>query len=314
MQRRLIAFATYDGAPALTPDDRLALPALEAAGVHVVPAIWSDPAVDWTRFHGVVLRSTWDYHRRPEEFRAWLARLETEHIALWNPVSLARWNMDKRYLRHLAARGVPTVPTAWLSSGDAGAIDRVMTERGWMDAVLKPVVAATSYRTVRLRAQNGRMSGASPDSLASVLELGEVMLQPFVPQVESEGEWSLMFFGGEYSHAVLKRPAGGDFRVQEEYGGSSTASEAPRALRESAARVLAAVEQPWLYARVDGVRDAHGQLLLMELEMLEPLLFLARHPEAPARFARAIHDVIVAGPQARGVRAAPPTGNMPTRD
>ena len=307
MQRRLIAFATWAGAPGLTPDDRLALPALAAAGVDVVPAVWSDPAVDWRRFHAVVLRSTWDYHHRADEFRAWLDRLETNDVALWNPVSLARWNMDKRYLRDLAERGVPIVPTAWLSGGVMHAIEQVMAERGWMDAVLKPVVAATSYRTVRLRRDAARTSDETRELLTSTLEHGEAMLQPFVPQVELEGEWSLMFFAGEYSHAVLKRPATGDFRVQEEFGGSSMAVEAPRALRESAGRVLDAVEQPWLYARVDGVRDEDEQLLLMELEMLEPLLFLAQHPEAPARFARATHDLVAAGPPRRELRSMPET-------
>ena len=307
MQRRRIAFATWDGAPGLTPDDRLALPALAAAGVDVVPAVWSDPAVDWRGFRAVVLRSTWDYHHRADEFRAWLDRLETDDVAVWNPVSLARWNMDKRYLRELAERGVSTVPTAWISGGAADAIEHVMAERGWMDAVLKPVVAATSYRTVRLRCDTVGTSEETRELLTSTLEHGEAMLQPFVPQVESEGEWSLMFFAGEYSHAVLKRPAAGDFRVQQEFGGSSLAVDAPRALRASARRVLDAVEQPWLYARVDGVRDADGQLLLMELEMLEPLLFLAQHPDAPARFARAIHDAIVAGAPLRGVRSAPAT-------
>jgi hypothetical protein len=110
--------------------------------------------------------------------------------------------------------------------------------------------------------------------------------------VAEEGEWSLVFLGGEYSHAVLKRPAAGDFRVQEEFGGTSTMAEAPRSLRESAAQVLTAVEHPWLYARVDGVRGDDGRLLLMELEMLEPLLFLAHHREAPARFAEAIRNAV----------------------
>ena len=292
MQRRSIAFVTWEGAPDLTPDDRLAIPALSAAGIDVVPAIWSDAGVEWRRFDAAILRSTWDYHRRPAEFRSWLDRLEADGIALWNPVALARWNMDKRYLRDLGGRGVSTVPTAWIpASGDVG-LHEIMAERGWTDAVLKPVVAATSYRTVRISAarRGGPLRGV--EELPGILEHGEGMLQPFIPQVHEEGEWSLMFFGGEYSHAVLKRPAEGDFRVQEEFGGSSQAIVAPTALQDSAARVLAAVEHPWLYARVDGVRDETGGLLLMELEMLEPLLFLAQHPDAPARFANAIRSAV----------------------
>ena len=285
MRRRSIAFATWDGAPSLTADDRLALLPLSAAGIDVAPAIWSDPRVEWRRFDAVILRSTWDYHHRAEEFRAWLDRLESDGVALWNPVPLARWNMDKRYLRDLAARGISTVPTAWIEADSGVDIDELMEANGWDDAVLKPVVAATSYRTVRVSRGAAAVHGRTA-------EVGEAMLQPFVPQVADEGEWSLMFIGGEYSHAVLKRPAAGDFRVQEEFGGSSRTAEAPPALRESASRALGAVEHPWLYARVDGVRDGDGSMMLMELEMLEPLLFLAHDPQAPARFADAIRSVI----------------------
>ena len=283
MRRRSIAFATYEGAPTLTADDRLAVPVLADMGIDVEPAIWSDSRIEWRRFDAVILRSTWDYHRRAGEFRDWLDRLESDDVPVWNPVALARWNMDKRYLRDLAARGVRTVPTVWVPGSDDVKLGELMKSRGWADAVLKPVVAATSYRTVRV-------SRASAER--QVIEQGEAMLQPFVPQVAEEGEWSLVFLGGEYSHAVLKRPAADDFRVQEEFGGSSAVAEAPRELQESAAAVLDAVEQPWLYARVDGVRDDDGRLLLMELEMLEPLLFLAHHPHAPARFADAIRKVV----------------------
>ena len=283
MHRRSIAFATYDGAPALTPDDRLAVPLLADAGIDVEPAIWSDSRVEWRGFDAVILRSTWDYHRRAGEFRDWLERLEGNGVAAWNPVALARWNMDKRYLRDLAARGISTVPTAWIPEGEDVDLGELMVSKGWDDAVLKPVIAATSYRTVRV---------SRAGAYRRVIEQGDAMLQPFVPQVAGEGEWSLVFLGGEYSHAVLKRPATGDFRVQEEFGGSSRAADAPYALRESAAQALAAVDHPWVYARVDGVRDDDGRLLLMELEMLEPLLFLAHHPEAPERFADAIRHAL----------------------
>ena len=128
----------------------------------------------------------------------------------------------------------------------------------------------------------------SREQLASILEPGEAMLQPFMPQVVEEGEWSLLFFAGEFSHAVLKRPRGDDFRVQAEFGGSADPVEPPAALRDGAARVLEAVEGPWLYARVDGVRAKDGGFLLMELEMLEPSLFLGTHGPAAARFADAV--------------------------
>lgn len=286
---RSVAFVTYDLAPALTADDRLAAAALEARGVAVDPVVWSDPGVDWRRYECVVLRSTWDYHRRVAEFRAWLDTLDESRVPVWNPVPLARWNLDKRYLRELATRGVPTVPTIWLERGSEPVIAELLATHGWTDAVVKPVVGATAYRTVRIAldqpaAERSRLQ----EIVHAALALDDAMLQPFLPEVHAEGEWSLVFFGGEFSHAVLKQPAAGDFRVQSEFGGTAVDTAAPAEVLAGARAVLDRVAEPWLYARVDGVRSAHAGFLLMELEMLEPSLFLSLDRAAPARFAEAI--------------------------
>lgn len=285
MRTRRIAFATYQGAPLLTPDDRLAATALASRGVEVVPAIWSARDVDWGAFDATILRSMWDYHHRVPEFRAWLGRLEQEEAACWNPASLARWNLDKRYLRDLQAAGIPTIPTAWLSASQLGDLGSVMDCHGWRDVVLKPAIGATAHRIVRISRENADAVSARSRDL---VEHGDAMLQPFIAGIASHGEWSLMFFGGEFSHAVLKQAAAGDFRVQEEFGGRSTVALPPPELRAAAERILASLQQPWLYARVDGVAGALGDFLLMELEMLEPLLFLAHDPGAADRFAEAI--------------------------
>lgn len=299
---RSIAFATYDGAPALTPDDRLAAAALAGRGIGVEPAVWSDPAVDWQRYDAVVLRSTWDYHRRVQEFRDWLDLLEGNRVPLWNPVPLARWNLDKRYLRDLAGRGVPTVPTLWLEPGSMPDLPAVLDAHGWPEAVLKPVVAATAYRTCRIaRHAPAAQQTQLRDAVEEVLADGPAMLQPLLPQIRAEGEWSLIFFAGEFSHAVLKKPTEGDFRVQEEFGGTSAAATPPPALPVAARSILDRIAGPWLYARVDGVRSEKGGFLLMELEMLEPLLFLSLEASAPARFADAILRLAVE-PMARSIR------------
>ncbi|HUF26632.1 MAG TPA: hypothetical protein VMM18_06595 [Gemmatimonadaceae bacterium] len=290
MTRRRIAFATYEREPYLTPDDRLAAPALAALGVEVVPAIWTDGAVDWGVFDAVVLRSTWDYHRRITEYRRWLDLLERSAVPVWNPLALVRWNSDKRYLRDLAARGVDTVPTVWLERGSPS-IGEVLDEQGWREAVVKPVVAATAYRTIRV---SGSTATADESAVRVLLEHGngEALLQPFLPEIETEGEWSLVFFAGAFSHAALKRPAPGDFRVQTEFGGDAIPAEPPAGVMAAAERALADVATPWLYARVDGVRVADGRFLLMELELLEPSLFLGLHDQAPARFAAAIRRLL----------------------
>ena len=278
-----VAFATSDAWPTLTPDDRLAAAALIERDMDVVPALWSDPSIRWGDYEAIIIRSTWDYHLRPSEFSAWIDMLERTGCVVWNPCPLLRWNSNKRYLADLAERGVPIVPTAWIAAAAPDALRKVMDVRSWDDVVVKPVISATAYGTRRItRAEiDWPAIAASTD-----VDHGELLVQPFLPEIETAGEWSLMFFGGNYSHAVRKRPTAGDFRVQSEYGGSAIAEHAPASVIRAAERVLAAVNGPWLYARIDGVETESG-FLLMELEMLEPLLFLNRDAAAPARFADA---------------------------
>jgi glutathione synthase/RimK-type ligase-like ATP-grasp enzyme len=245
----LIALVTWSGLPELADDDRLLLDHLPARAV-----VWDDASIDWTAFDAIVIRSTWDYHTRIDEFRAWIDRLDACGAKLWNPPALLRWNTHKRYLIDLAARGVNVVPTLLASR-----------------VVIKPAVSATAYRT-------------------SVLDPfdQEMLVQPFIDEVVTAGEWSLIFFRGAFSHAVIKRARSGDFRVQHDFGGTWEPAQPDAALIEQAQEILQTIEEPWLYARVDGVvRD--GRLLLMELEMTEPSLFL--DIASAARFAAAIAEV-----------------------
>jgi glutathione synthase/RimK-type ligase-like ATP-grasp enzyme len=284
-----IAFVTYRGLPELWPGDRLAAAELARHGVRVVPAAWDDPSVDWPAFDAVVVRSTWDYWTRADEFAAWIEARALDGTALWNPASLLRWNLDKGYLREMEARGVPIVPTAWPADGET--LAGVMAERGWTRAVVKPRCSGNGAGTWVV---DGMPTPRQEDALARTIASAGAMVQPFVPQVVDPGEWSLVFFGGWFSHAVLKRPGTGEFRVQYEHGGSAELTIAPRRLVEAAERVLAQVEQPWLYARVDGC-EVEGQFLLTELEMLEPSLFLDLHPVAPMRFASSIRALVGGG-------------------
>jgi hypothetical protein len=277
-----IALITYAAAPGLTPDDRLVLEPLGCRGLGAEPVRWDDPAVDWTAFDAFVLRSCWDYHLRLSEFLAWLERIASQR--LWNPPALVRWNADKRYLLDLESRGVRIVPTLGLDRGDSVQLAEAMRARGWLRAVVKPSVSANAYETWDVSA-----SGAPAEQarLEALLGKGAVLLQRFQEEVAAEGEWSLVFLGGAYSHAVLKRPRAGEFRVQEAFGGAWHRAIPPRSLVGQAEAVLGAIEGPWLYARVDGLR-VDGRLLLMELELIEPTLFLAGGAGAPERFAEAI--------------------------
>ncbi|HEY5086282.1 MAG TPA: hypothetical protein VII66_02895, partial [Gemmatimonadaceae bacterium] len=271
----------------LTPDDHLAVAELKKRGVSVSGAVWNDPAVDWGAFDAIILRSTWDYHHNADEFRAWIAAREASGAPVWNPPAVLRWNMEKTYLRDLEDAGVPVVPTEWLARGSRPDLSALLEARGWAEAVVKPAISAAATRTWRVSRES---ASEIEGQLAESLELGDVMVQPFIPEILTRGEWSLMFFDGEFSHAVRKMPIEGDFRVQTGFGGRSAVEHPGETVLSAVRRVLEAAPSPWLYVRVDGIETATGYVLL-ELEMLEPSLFLAQNPEAPARFADAIARV-----------------------
>ena len=283
-----IAFVTSSAFASLTDDDRLAVSALAELGLEAVPALWDDEAIDWTRFAAVVVRSPWDYFVRPAEFAAWLDRVEALGAPLWNPVELLRWNMDKRYLRELERSGIRCVPTHWAEDASGGSLADVLRRNGWTHAVVKPVVSGGAHETSLVSAAT--LDDAAEAGFRRLARQG-AMVQPLVEEIRSEGEWSLLFFAGDFSHAVLKRPAAGDFRVQTAHGGREEAAAPPPDLVAFARQALAPVAGPWLYARVDICRHA-GAWALMELEMLEPSLFLSEDAAAPARFARAVAAVV----------------------
>lgn len=283
-----LAFVTYRALPQLSEDDRLAVNELRQHGVTAESAVWDSPLVDWTRYDALVLRSTWDYHERAEEFESWLAHIEHLGVPMWNPPGLVRWNMDKRYLLDLASRGVRTVPTIAVDRGAADTLAGIVARTGWRDLVYKPTVSASGYRTARVAAgDEANHEGA----FAALIAERDALVQPFVPAVMDDGEWSLVFLSGHYSHAVKKRARPGEFRVQTSYGGSVTA-DAPRgALIAQAEEIVSNLPGPWLYARVDAC-ETEGSLVLMELELVEPDLFLAYHPSAPRRFATALRQLV----------------------
>lgn len=254
-----IALVTWSGLPQLAADDQLVGEELSRDGHDVVATVWDDAQVAWQSFDAIVIRSTWDYHKRVDEFRAWLAALGD--APLWNPRAVVERNLHKSYLLDLPN----SVPTRIVQPGER--VD--VRER----AVVKPTISATAFRTEIVD--------------RPFVAAFEALVQPFVEEITTKGEWSLIFLGGDFSHAVLKRPRAGDFRVQSDFGGSAEAANPPRALIDDARAVLATIGEPCLYARVDGV-ERDGRLLLMELELTEPSLFLDRDSNAPRRFADAI--------------------------
>jgi glutathione synthase/RimK-type ligase-like ATP-grasp enzyme len=286
-----IALVTYRGLPGLSTDDQLLLAPLSARGITAEPAAWDDPAVAWDAYDALVIRSTWNYHTSFTAFLAWIGRVDAIGVPVWNAPTILRWNASKTYLRELAARGVDVVPTRWVDRGSSASL-RVVLGDSWLDAVVKPAISASAYETWRIAA--GRVTAEDEARFRRLTTAGDVMVQPFLPELAREGEWSLMFIAGEFSHAVLKRPRDGDFRVQHEHGGSAEAGTPPKHVLAAARAILTQAPGHTLYARVDGV-EIDGRFVLVELELLEPSMFLARDASAVDRLAEAIGDALGGG-------------------
>ncbi len=281
---RRICFVTCQTWPEISASDELVKRALEARGASVEGRAWNAPFADWGGFDAIVLRSNWDYHFDPAAFLAWLDRLERSGARIWNPPALVRWNLTKAYLLELARAGVPTVATVLLEDETRAGLEAVMAARGWSRVVMKPMIGASAHDT-RL------VTAATLDEAVAALAAGAirrpVLVQPFIEEIQSRGEWSLVFIEALLTHAVLKRPAAGEFRVQPRLGGTVETPTPADGVRAVARLALDALPMPPLYARIDGVETAAG-FQIMEVEVNEPGLFFPHAPAAADRFAEVL--------------------------
>ena len=279
----MIALATSEEYPDLEPDSQLLGPALAEAGIDWRPVVWSNPEVDPSAYEAIVVRSTWDYFHRPQEWADWLDRVEATGVPMWNPLKVVRWNSHKSYLEQLAQAGVPVVDTVMTRGTNRVDLNDLLAGAGWDDAIVKPAIDGGAHRLFRVS------DVAEPQArFDELVEMGDVLVQPFLPSIETEGELSLFYFGGELSHTVVKQPKPGDIRVQPEHGGSYELIGPTSEMIHVAARVFDAVEADLLYARVDLVRAPDNTLRLIELEAVEPRLFLELDDAAPGRFVDAL--------------------------
>ncbi|TVR59794.1 MAG: hypothetical protein EA422_14670 [Gemmatimonadales bacterium] len=265
-------------------DDALLQAALDRLGLSSQRVDWADPAVDWTRFGCAVFRTTWDYFDRIGQFRTWLDSVEGA-TRLLNPASLVRWNMDKHYLGELAGKGVPVVPSRFVEAGDDTPLARLLEETGWTEAVIKPCISGAARLTFRV---NRATAEEVDEHLKAARTTEAFLLQPFQESVLHSGEVTLVVMDGQVTHGVRKRARPGDFRVQDDHGGTvHPHTPSPREV-EVALGAFAACPSPPAYGRVDLVGDNQGGLAVMELEIIEPELWLRFHPPAATAFAEAI--------------------------
>ncbi len=286
-RRRAVALVTYDGRPDLSRSDQMLIEPLRERGISAIAAVWNDPSVEWRRFDAVILRSCWDYHRHADQFRDWIRRMDESGIRLLNSAKAIEWNMTKTYIASLANSGVRTIPTLWASHSLN--LEAALAKTGWDPVVLKPSIGA-SAEGIRLVAAS---DAASAQRVLNELSTrGTVMIQPVVPEI-ADGELSLVFFQERFAYAVRKRPPLGSIFVNSGHGGKHELAGVSSQLIEEASQILETARrfagpEPFLYARVDGVEvDSH--LVLMELELIEPGLFLDMAPSrAVERFADSI--------------------------
>ena len=265
-------------------DDECAYPAFRQLGWEVEAVDWRRRDLDWRAYDAVIMRSCWDYQSDHEAFLDVLATIESSDTPLANSRALAEWNLRKSYLHELDARGIPIVPTLTGRGSDSSQLARWRGELASAELVLKPLIGANAGHTYRIGPQ---FDGAHLEQVAAAFGDLDYLVQPFMHSVTGEGEYSLFYFSGAYSHAILKTPGPEDFRVQEDHGGIIQPVEPETALRATAARTIAALPETPLYARADFVRDGGERFVLMELELIEPSLYLRMDSRAPARFARA---------------------------
>ncbi|HKH28799.1 MAG TPA: hypothetical protein VKA61_10765 [Sphingomicrobium sp.] len=252
--------------------------ALRKRGVEVDAVSWTGSG-DLSAYDLVLPLVVWGYHLQYEEWQRFLDGIEAEQLPVTNPPRLLRWNSDKAYLKELAGKGIPTVDTIEVESLDDGELAAAAARLGTEELVVKPPVSASATGTHRIR----RGDQIPPEERGR-----RMMIQPFLPSIASEGEYALIFFDGAYSHTVVKRPKRGDFRVQPHLGGSTEPSDPPSGAVELAQAALAAAPSEAIYARVDIARGRDGELLIMELELIEPALFLDVAPHGEEAFANAV--------------------------
>ncbi|MEP7127861.1 MAG: hypothetical protein ABI729_03295 [Chitinophagales bacterium] len=282
-----VAFVTYSKLPDLTEDDQLLMRYLSQKNILISPVSWDDATINWQQFDTIILRSMWDYFERPTEFDQWLDKLDALDCRVLNPLSVVKWNQNKKYFDDFRRKGVLLPDYVICSRNDKRLLKKIMEDNGWKKAVVKPAISGGAYNTWITTSDT-----VATDEIrfAELLKTGEVIVQIFVEEIVTKGELSFIFFNKKFSHAICKKAKHGDFRVQTQFGGTAEAIQPDEAILIQASDLLNSIEEPLLYARVDGVVTDDGKFLLMELELIEPTLSVFISEKACENF----YDALVA--------------------
>lgn len=291
MTLKRLAYLTMDDMSGWVIDTELVFPPLQALGWQANPVPWRSVNPDWNQFDAVYIGTPWDYQEDPDLFLGVLESISQSGTVLLNDISLVRWSIEKSYLRDLEGDGIAIVPSLWYERMTPGIVDNAFDALGTHQIIVKPTISASAANTYCLTRESATVQRAE---LENIFSDRAFLAQPFVESIQNDGEYSLFYFNGRFSHAVQKIPGDGDFRVQEEFGASIVAVTPVAALSIAAEMVLEKIELIPVYARIDFVRNVDNDVLLMELELIEPSMYLRTNPNAPGRFAEAIDQYVSA--------------------
>lgn len=290
------AFLTMENTDGWAIDSDLCFAPLHDLGWSAEWLPWRSGGVAWDTYEAVYIAATWDYPQDPERFMRVLTEIDRSRAVLVNDISLVRWNLSKTYLRDLQSAGAEIVPSLWYEDFAGHVPDAAFDILHCGKIIIKPAISTNATDTFLLGRE---IAPETRRLLESTFHNRAFFVQPFMHRIQSEGEFSLFYFAGVFSHAILKTPKAQDFRVQEEHGANIFVVDPPRRLRETASRVLKLVEPEPVYARLDFVRGRNDVFLLMELELIEPSMYLRLHAQAPGRLAAALDRYVRTQPKRR---------------
>lgn len=261
--------------PTVKDEDVLLLEFLKGKGLDIHREVWTNSTINWLDYDLVLIKAPWDYHEHITDFYNWLDKLNSLSIPLLNPYEIIKWNSDKHYLKEISDSGLSIIPTLFIEKNACLQTASVFQQLNSEKIIIKPCISGGAKNTFILTPDN---FSVHQKSINDLLKDEAFLIQPFIKEIETDGEWSFIFFDGKYSHSVLKKPRSGDFRVQHCYGGTIHTDNIETLQIEAAQKFADRFANGCLYARVDGVM-VNNKFLLMELELLEPFLFLSYHPK-----------------------------------
>ncbi|MFT4662157.1 MAG: glutathione synthase/RimK-type ligase-like ATP-grasp enzyme [Patiriisocius sp.] len=265
-------------------EDKLVVEALRDQGFSVLKTNWDNEAIDWSDVDTLIFRTIWDYHVNIPKFMAWLKEVETT-CRLINPAEIINWNIDKNYLKDLEASGIEIVPTVFVGKGETQSLQEIVDSKTWNNVVIKPAISAGARETYKILENEIYVHETI---FKNLIAKEDMLVQPFIKSIEQKGELSFMVFGGKYSHTVLKKAKPGDFRVQDDFGGTVHEYIPTKEEIAFAERTVEACSIMPSYARVDAVWNDENQLCISELELIEPELWFRNKPESANELARYI--------------------------